>query len=210
MDQHPKQEKFTEWVRFLKDRVEDALKVERNFFNHCLVQLYSNGESYISDHSDKTLDIKWNTAIVNVSLGAARKMKIKNKIKGSDGSRVSERLKMENGSLFVLGWKTNRLFYHGISQDKRLDYLKDEDELAFDNQRISLTFRNIATFMDSGMKITGQGARKSKEPIDEKDEALKMLKAFSSENRETDFDWDTYYGEGFDSIGFDVIRDYDP
>lgn len=37
-----------------------------------------------------------------------------------------------------------------------------------------------------------------------KDESLRMLAAFSRENREADFDWDMHYSEGFDIITINV------
>lgn len=207
VDSHPEQVEFTQDVRYLKDKTEDVLCLPRDFFNHCLVQLYPEGTSHISDHSDKTLDIKRGTYIVNMSLGAVRHMKIKNKIKNESGTRDSVKIKMENGSVFILGWETNKMFYHGINPDNRDEKIKEEDELAFGTARISLTFRNIATFIDSDGKISGQGARKDlTSEIDEATEALNMLKAFSKENCEHNFDWDENYGCGFNSIGFSVIN----
>lgn len=207
LDEHPKQVKFTKYVKILKDRTEDKLGLPRNYFNHCLVQLYSGGTSHISDHTDKTLDITRGTYIINVSLGAVRYLKIKNKIKDTDESKKSVKIKMENGSIFILGWNTNREFYHGINQDKRENKFKEKDEIAFDSERISLTFRNIATFIDEKGNITGQGAPKDTTiKVDDATDALNMLKAFSKENRDRDFDWELNYGSGFNAIGFKILE----
>ncbi len=207
VDVHPEQYEFTPFVKILKDRTEDVLKLERNYFNHCLIQLYEGGKSSISEHSDKTLDIKKGTVIVNVSLGALRCMKIKDKTK-----KISGKVRMENGSVFVLGPLTNREFYHGIAKDLRHDEEKSEDETAFNTERISLTFRNIATFIDKKGKIYGQGARKKTttnpyDPMDLKEEALQMVKAFSKENHEKDFDWDENYGCGFNVVDLNFLED---
>lgn len=38
-------------------------------FNHCLLQWYRGGLDYISEHADKTLDIRHGSVIANYSLG---------------------------------------------------------------------------------------------------------------------------------------------
>ena len=55
--------------------VDDSLR-----FNHALIQYYRNGKDYISEHSDKTLDILRSSSICNVSLGCTRKMVLKSKV----------------------------------------------------------------------------------------------------------------------------------
>lgn len=187
------------------------LGMVRGELNHVLIQLYTDGESHISDHSDKTLDIRRGTPIINVSIGAVRKMKIKNKIKEEDGTRKSERINLANGSVFVMGWDTNKKFYHGINQDKRMSNLKTDEELDFGGARISLTFRSIATFIDENGGLRGQGAAKTGNAAESaiesaEDEELRMLKAFSAENREVDFDWDEHYGAGFNCINFKTLN----
>jgi alkylated DNA repair dioxygenase AlkB len=210
IDVSPPTHQYTQLVEDIRNRTEDLLGFERGYLNHVLIQLYSDGESHISDHSDKTLDIMRGTPVINVSIGAVRKMKIKNKVKSPDGTRHSERIELHNGSVFVMSWETNRKFYHGINQDKRMESLKTDAELDFDGSRISLTFRNIATFVDSDGILHGQGAVKNgTEHLGEtdEDEELRMLKAFSAENRETDFDWDAYYGSGFRCINFETLNE---
>jgi alkylated DNA repair dioxygenase AlkB len=215
VDTCPPTHEFTPLVKKIRDRVEKLLGHKQGYFNHALIQLYPDSESHISDHSDKTLDIMRGTQIVNVSIGAVRKMKIKNKIKGIDGVRESVRISLANGSVFVMGWQTNRRFYHGINQDKRVSALKDDSELDFGEARISITFRNIATFSD-GKKLYGQGAKndhaifcagKENKEESQKDEELRMLKAFSAENKNSDFDWDEHYGYGFNCINFEKLNE---
>ena len=99
------------------------------------------------------------TAIVNLSLGASRVMILKSK--GDFVSRLDEegaeqptkrlyqKITLPHNSVFVLGWQTNRDFLHSIRADKRIPSLKTAGELAFNEQRISLTFRTIATFVDA-------------------------------------------------------------
>lgn len=206
VDQHPPQIEFTPFVQILKNRAEDVLGFPRNYFNHCLVQYYPDSKSHINDHSDKTLDIRPGTQIINISLGAVRHMRIKNKTKNSHGIRESVKFPMENGSVFSMGLQTNKEFYHGIHQDLRPEKTKSPDELAFNGGRISLTFRNIGTFIDQNNNIYGQGAKKTFE-IDycPKIDALKMLRAFGNENHDNNFDWNINYGDGFNSIGLEII-----
>ena len=125
-------------------------------------------------------------------------------------------------SLFVLGWETNREYFHCIAQDRRDPRLKSREELAFGGERISLTLRLIATFerVSDGFMF-GQGAihkteeqleewlrRRNKEEKEqmeeeplvrsERQQAEELLKAFSLENHSAFFDWHSNYGAGFD------------
>jgi alkylated DNA repair dioxygenase AlkB len=44
-----------------------------------LIQLYRTGADYISEHSDKTIDVVRGSFIVNLSLGARRTMTLRTK-----------------------------------------------------------------------------------------------------------------------------------
>ncbi|MCB9751487.1 MAG: isochorismatase family protein [Myxococcales bacterium] len=188
-------------------------------FNHALIQRYEGGLSYISPHADKTLDVERGSAVINLSLGATRTMVLRAKLRVDmpDGTHhyPSQRVAMPHNSLFVLGWATNRAFMHGIRQDKRPDREKRGDETAEGGERISLTFRTIATFQRRDGRLFGQGARcKTRAALDdappratpEREEALAMLEAFGRENRSPDFDWDAHYGRGFDVLNFRVLN----
>lgn len=63
-------------LSFLSER--DTHKKVLNFpVNHVLIQHYRSGADYISDHSDKTIDVIRNSSIANVSLGAQRIMTLR-------------------------------------------------------------------------------------------------------------------------------------
>ena len=117
-------------------------------------------------------------------------MKLRTKKIEGASERDIIRVKLTNNSIFVLGWDTNRNWLHSITQDKRLTSEKSEDELFANGVRISFTFRDIATFIDSYVNITGQGAQKFKN-VNTND--LSLLHAFSRENFEANFDWNKYY-----------------
>lgn len=92
-------------------------------------------------------------------------------------------------------------YLHSIKQDNRPPNEKNPDELIHNGERISFTFRTIATFIDETGNITGQGEPKIK-GIDDK---MEMLKAFSHENHQNEFDWNKEYGCGFNALNFKFI-----
>lgn len=188
--------------------------------NHALIQYYRDGKDYISEHSDKTLDIVKDSYIANVSLGAERTMVLRTKRQDKDPSlaqpssettegpkRQTQRARLPHNSLCRMGLKTNMKWLHAIRQDKRAERDKTPAELAFAGGRISLTFRHIGTFLDKDESIIwGQGATsKTREGAKAVingtgPEAIEMLKAFGTENHSSTFDWDARYGQGFDVL----------
>lgn len=152
-------------------------------FNHVLIQMYRDGNDYIGEHSDKTLDIMKGTKIVNYSIGSTRTMKLRTK-KINNEDRQIKKIKLKHNSLFILGWNSNKKWLHSINPDKRPQFEKSEDELFNSGERISFTFRNIATFIDSDGKIIGQGSK-----FQQKDTDIELLKLFSKENHEIDFEY---------------------
>ena len=185
VDSQPEIEQMTPIVKKICEIL--SIKCDEQF-NHVLIQLYRDGNDYIGEHADKTLDIKINTDIVNYSIGATREMRLRKKKTNDNRERETIKIKLTHNSLFVLGWETNRKWLHSIHQDKRPQFEKTEDELFNSGERISFTFRNIATFIDSDGKIIGQG-----EKYQQKDTDLELLKVFSKENHEIDFDWELNY-----------------
>lgn len=163
-DESPPLLPFTPAVQKIREHVQKALD---HPVNHVLIQCYRGGNDYISEHSDKTLDIVPNSYIANVSLGAERTMIFRtkrgdkkigsnvasSKATGSDAAanspnkRQAVRLPMPHNSLIRMGLATNGKWLHGIKADKRPHHEKTGAELAWDGVRISLTFRHIGTFL---------------------------------------------------------------
>ncbi|OJJ44431.1 hypothetical protein ASPZODRAFT_71981 [Penicilliopsis zonata CBS 506.65] len=179
--------------------------------NHVLIQLYRDGQDRISEHSDKTLDIVRGSSICNVSLGAQRVMVLRSKESAATttGGRDTQRVPMPHESLFILGQKTNMKWLHGIRPDKRPEVSKTAEERAFGGERISLTFRQIGTFIDPAQDlIWGQGAvSKTREHAGRAihgnpAETERLVRCFGQENRSLDLDWDALYGGGFDVVNF--------
>lgn len=195
--------------------------------NHVLIQLYRSGQDHISEHSDKTLDIVPNSRIVNASFGSQRTMRLRTKrtASGDEQSedkttastststesqgqqRTTQRVIMPHNSMFIMGLNTNAVWLHGIMPDKRLAFERTPAELSHGGMRISLTFRNIGTYLSSDSRlIWGQGAtakeRRSARPTINNDpkESQSLIDAFGFENQSTDFDWHRTYGSGFDVL----------
>ncbi|KAF2659913.1 hypothetical protein K491DRAFT_553365, partial [Lophiostoma macrostomum CBS 122681] len=203
---------FSPKVQVIRKQAE---KLVGHPLNHVLIQLYRTGNDYISEHSDKTLDIVRGSSIVNVSFGAQRTMRLRTKkspkSKESEEAeeRNTQRVALPHNSMFVLGLESNKKWLHGINADKRLAAERSEEEEAYSGIRVSLTFRHIGTFLDAeNSTIWGQGAtskvqRDAREVInDDEDENEKMVRAFSRENHHSDIDWDEWYGDGFDVLHF--------
>lgn len=178
-DEQPPTVAFTPLVDRLRQRTEALLG---QTLNHCLVQRYVDGSANISLHADKTIDVLRGSSVVNVSLGATRTMVLRDK-----RDRETQRIDLPHGSVFVLGWRTNRLFQHGIHPDRRTEREKRRDERR--GSRISLTFRSVATYLEQG-RLVGQGAGPNTD-------RRALLDAFGQENRDPEFDWDRWYGEGW-------------
>lgn len=213
-DESPPLLPFSPTVDMIRGVVEEKLG---HPINHVLIQLYRDGQDRISEHSDKTLDIVRGSYICNVSLGAQRTMTLRTKISAKSTSaapdrepgRQSQRIPLPHNSLFVLGEETNMRWLHGIRADKRPESTKSFEERAFKGERISLTFRQIGTFINPETDtIWGQGAvSRSKENAGKilhgkGPETERMIRAFGTENHATEFDWAGYYGAGFDVMNF--------
>ncbi|KAJ5549474.1 hypothetical protein N7513_006708 [Penicillium frequentans] len=210
-DESPPLKSFTSTVDEVRTVVE---KILGHPLNHCLIQLYRDGQDNISEHSDKTLDIVRGSSICNVSLGAQRVMILRTKTSSerkneTESGRTTQRVPLPHQSLFILGQKTNMRWLHGIRPDKRQENTKAPEEQAYGGERISLTFRHIGTYLHPTTNlIWGQGAvgksRDTARPVihGNPEETEQMIRAFGQENRLSEFSWDAVYGGGFDVVNF--------
>ncbi|KAL2756102.1 hypothetical protein ACRALDRAFT_2136730 [Sodiomyces alcalophilus JCM 7366] len=213
-DESPPLLPFSSTVLEIKAEIEKHL---HHPLNHVLIQLYRDGKDYISEHSDKTLDIMKGSFIANVSFGAERTMVFRTKRPDKDASlaplpsghaeRRIQRVQLPHNSLCRMGLRTNMRWLHAIKQDKRARKEKSPAELAYSGERISLTFRRIGTFLDrDGTRIWGQGATGKTRDVaravlnGQSSEAVSMIRAFGVENHASSFDWEEHYGRGFDVL----------
>ncbi|KAK4120085.1 hypothetical protein N657DRAFT_649425 [Parathielavia appendiculata] len=252
-DESPPLLPFSPTVLQIKKEVENHLG---HPLNHVLIQHYRSGNDYISEHSDKTLDIVRGSFIANVSLGAERSMIFRTKRPPKDKTtttksspskpeprltitdesqptsttpphpndtdtypepkRQTQRAPLPHNSLLRMGLSTNARWLHSIRPDKRADRDKTARELSHAGARISLTFRQIGTFIDASQsRIWGQGATsKTREGAREvvngqTEEAVRLLRAFGAENSNRGgegFEWGEWYGEGFDVLHMGVPK----
>ncbi|KAI1350933.1 hypothetical protein F5Y01DRAFT_304975 [Xylaria sp. FL0043] len=211
-DESPPLRPFTPAVDTIRGIVEKELG---HPLNHVLIQLYRAGPDYISEHCDKTLDIVRGSFIANVSLGAERTMVLRLKQKLRDAESKPQHVRLPHNSLFKMGLATNARWLHEIKKDKRSSRDKAPAELAYDGARISLTFRHIGTFLTGDeARIWGQGATaKTRENaravvsgLSDSASAIAMLRAFGSENKGTELDWEKNYGAGFDVLHLTLTK----
>jgi nicotinamidase-related amidase/alkylated DNA repair dioxygenase AlkB len=191
--------------------------------NHALIQLYRAGTDFISEHSDKTLDIRPDSFIVNASFGAERVMRLRTKRSPQNTttsssaeastqqqhstSRTTHRIRLPHNSALLMSLETNAQYLHSINADKRPSSELTPAEKAYDGQRISLTFRHIGTYLDAKSEyIWGQGAT-GKEREDARKvingdaaEVDKLVRGFGAENAAAEIAWAEWYGGGSDVL----------
>lgn len=207
----------------LVDRVRrEAEAVVGHPLNHCLIQLYRDGQDWIGAHSDKTLDVVPGSYIVNVSAGATRAMVLRKKGRAqADGqaggqaggerpARELQRIPLPDGSMMQMNLATNREWLHEIRQQGAAGEI---------GPRVSLTFRHIGSFWSpatqaawgTGTPHADRAAAEAAAAIRagwteearlawELAESERLLRLFREENLRADFDQASY------RPGFEVIH----
>lgn len=92
-------------------------------FNFILINRYNDGNQYIGYHNDDTRDLVPKSDIVGISIGTERDMLFKS-------SEITNKLKLNNGSMYVIKYPTNNYYKHSIPKRTKVV-----------GPRISLTFR---------------------------------------------------------------------
>ena len=205
------------WTKTVDEIRQAAEAIAGHELNHALIQLYRAGTDYISEHSDKTLDIRPDSFIVNASFGAERVMRLRTKRSRNTPStepstqdpqsRTTHRVRLPHNSALLMSLETNAQYLHSINADKRLASELTPAEKAYEGQRISLTFRHIGTYLDAKSEhIWGQGAMAK-----EREDARKVIngdakavdelvKGFGAENAASEVAWAEFYGGGSDVL----------
>lgn len=117
------------WTKALFELKEIVEKQSGETFNSCLLNLYHSGEEGMSWHSDNEKELKKNSAIGSVSLGAARKFAFKHKRTNQTTSVI-----LESGSLLIMKGITQAHWQHRLPPTKKVA-----------TPRINLTFRTIVS-----------------------------------------------------------------
>ena len=89
-----------------------------NVNNIAKIQYYDNGDVIIHSHSDKILDLMEYQPIYIFRCGAERTVKLTHKI-----TKKVLTFSMPNNSMFVLGWKTNLEYSHGVIENPEIKEL---------------------------------------------------------------------------------------
>jgi nicotinamidase-related amidase/alkylated DNA repair dioxygenase AlkB len=210
------------WSTTVNEIRQAAEAIAGHELNHALIQLYRAGTDFISEHSDKTLDIRPDSFIVNASFGAERVMRLRTKRSPQNTtasstteassqqhstSRTTHRVRLPHNSALLMSLETNARYLHSIHADKRPASELTPAEKAYDGQRISLTFRHIGTYLDAKSEyIWGQGAtgkeRENARKVINGDavEVEKLVRGFGAENAAAEVALAEWYGCGSDVL----------
>jgi len=102
---------------------------ESTKFNSCLLNFYHDGDDGMGWHADNEKELKKNSVIASVSLGAERKFSFKHK---KNKEKID--LILGNGSLLVMKEQIQTHWIHQLPKSKKIK-----------EPRINLTFRTICT-----------------------------------------------------------------
>jgi alkylated DNA repair dioxygenase AlkB len=214
---HPSDETIAllPWSKTVDEIRQAAEATAGHELNHALIQLYRAGTDYISEHSDKTLDIHPDSFIVNASFGAERVMRLRTKRSQNNTEpstqdpqpRTTHRVRLPHNSALLMSLDTNAQYLHSINADKRPASELTPAEKAYDGQRISLTFRHIGTYLDAtaehiwGQGATGKQREDAHEVINGDAKAVdRLVKGFGAENAAAEIAWAEWYGGGSDVL----------
>jgi alkylated DNA repair dioxygenase AlkB len=112
---------------------------DKGRMNSCLISRYETGSNHIPMHRDDEPVIDPESLILTVSIGAERKMTF-----ADNDENTTEELVLEDRSLLITSRYAQDFWSHGVLADESVA-----------EERISLTFRNIAPFYINSTKILG-------------------------------------------------------
>lgn len=112
----------------LRARVEEACAMR---FNSVLANLYRDGQDSMGWHSDNEPELGRQPVIASVSLGAARRFRLR--AKRGDAKREVHVVELGHGSLLRMAGETQDRYVHDLPKTK-----------AAAGPRINLTFRQVA------------------------------------------------------------------
>lgn len=119
-----------QWTPTLNSLKNDIAKKTGYHFNSVLLNLYRNGEDYMSWHSDDEKELGENPVIASLSLGVARDFFIRSK----QDKKCKVKLLLESGSLLMMQGQIQKNWQHMLPKRKKIH-----------EARLNLTFRNILT-----------------------------------------------------------------
>jgi alkylated DNA repair dioxygenase AlkB len=125
---HENPEPWTSTLLHLRNLVEQATG---EWFNSCLATLYRSGDDHVSWHADDEPEL--GSTIASLSLGAARRFKIRGKAKrGVDLREERPRdVALDPGSLLIMGGTMQQYWEHCVPRQRGA------------GERINLTWRRV-------------------------------------------------------------------
>ena len=129
-------------------------------------------------------------------------------IRNKHNRDIIEQIPLINGECLIFGLETNQHWLHSVPKGENND------------ERISITFRRIETFLNNQQRVIGQGSPfKSIKEADQGQyenyhvqksdtEAYdELISAFSQENKQhVEFNWEKVYGKGFTHCTASIIE----
>jgi alkylated DNA repair dioxygenase AlkB len=121
----------TDWFQEL---LEIRMAIKEEFpgfhFNSALANLYRDGNDSVGWHSDDEPELGKDPVIASVSLGEARKFRLRHKDYKENG--LKEGILLEHGSLLLMKGTTQHYWKHEVPKAPRIE-----------KPRVNLTFRTI-------------------------------------------------------------------
>jgi len=111
----------------VKKRVSELADTE---FNSVLANLYRDGNDKVDWHADDEEVLGVNPVIASVSLGAARKFRIRRKDRSSQPIDIS----LKSGDVLIMSGSTQRYWEHQVPRTKKVT-----------EPRVNLTFRKVTS-----------------------------------------------------------------
>eukprot|EP01089_Gocevia_fonbrunei_P018013 TRINITY_DN6008_c0_g1_i1.p1 TRINITY_DN6008_c0_g1~~TRINITY_DN6008_c0_g1_i1.p1 ORF type:complete len:236 (+),score=54.22 TRINITY_DN6008_c0_g1_i1:725-1432(+) len=112
--QKHKPEPWSENMKILRQEIENVIP---NFkFDYLLINLYRNGDDYISWHSDSEAVEEGKNVVASISLGATRRFLLKHSI-NKDSEPVE--FQLQSGSLLTMEGTLQRYYKHTVPKQKK-------------------------------------------------------------------------------------------
>jgi len=122
-----KTKKGQNWIPVLVEIKRIVESFTGNSYNACLLNLYHDGAEAMGWHADDEIEIKTNSSIASLSIGAERKFSFKNK-----ATQETKSILLENGSLLEMKGALQKNWLHSLPKSSKIK-----------TPRINLTFRQM-------------------------------------------------------------------
>jgi alkylated DNA repair dioxygenase AlkB len=117
------------WTDTLNELRIELQGICRATFTGVLLNLYRNGQDGVGWHADDETEIRKNSCIASLSLGATRRFKLKHRYRKE---LAQKNFDLEAGDLVVMQGRTQQFWKHTVPKTAKVV-----------GARINLTFRNI-------------------------------------------------------------------